>query len=81
MRHVMLLVTVGLVMAAMMLVMAMPAFAAKPTLLFGVGCGRGELVAFILADSGREFGQVNKLVMSDRSLVAWRGYECERFVP
>ena len=74
----MLLVTVGLVMAAMMLVMAMPAFAAKPT-FFGVGCGRGELAGFIPADSGREFGQANKVMMSDRS-AAWRGYECERFV-
>ncbi len=79
MRRIMLMVTVGLVMVAMMLVMAMPAFAAKPT-LFGVGCGRGELVAFILAESGREFGQANKVIMSERSIVAWRGYECERFV-
>jgi hypothetical protein len=78
MRRIMLLVTVGLVMAVMMLVMAMPAFAAKPT-LFGVSCGRGELVASILVHSGREFGQVNKVMMSDRS-AAWRGYECERSV-
>ncbi len=79
MRRMMLLVTVSLVMVAMMLVMAMPAFAAKPT-SFGVGCGRGELVVFIFAESGREFGQANKVIMSERS-AAWRGYECERFVP
>jgi hypothetical protein len=78
MRRMMLLVTVGLVMALMMLVMAMPAFAAKPT-FFGVGCGRGELAGFIAADSGREFGQANKVMMSNRS-AAWRGYECDRFV-
>ncbi len=78
MRRLLLLVTVSLVMAAMMMAMAMPAFAAKPT-LFGVSCGRGELVASILVHSGREFGQANKVMMSGRS-AAWRGYECERSV-
>ena len=51
MRRIMLLVTVGLVMAAMMLVMAMPAFAFHDHVLNTGECGQGNCTGFGFDDN------------------------------
>jgi hypothetical protein len=75
MRRIGMLVTVVALMAAMVVAMAMPAFAAKPT-SFEITCPAqmGDFVTS--ADNGRQFGQHNRVAAQS----GYRGSECERTI-
>jgi hypothetical protein len=76
MRRILLVLTVAVVMAAMMLAMAMPVFAAKPS-SFSVNCFNGSVGAGSQSSTGRSFGHGNKFVATQYD---FRGYECERTI-
>jgi hypothetical protein len=80
MRRILLLVTAALVMAAMMVVMAMPAFAAKPN-RFTVACQNEEgnfrgQVYDPERPPGRDFGRFNRTAAE----IGFHGHECERTI-
>ncbi len=76
MRRILLLVTMALVMAAMMLAMAVPAFAAKPIGL-SIVCESPTLHLGGATDEGRIFGEINKFAAQSGH---FHGNYCERTV-
>ena len=75
MRRIVLLVTVAALMAAMMVAMAMPAFAAKPT-SFELTCP-AQLGSFeVEAYYGKQFGEGNRIAAQG----GYQGSECERTI-